>query len=119
MLALWTLNAECRRSGLARDCTRTSQTTLNMVDMLDLAIAETNDAYELSGVNAELVLVHSELIEYTEASSNAFSEALDHLASPTDGIIDDVHNLRSQYGADLVAMIIDDDEYCGIANFGP
>ena len=119
VLALWTLNAECRCSNLTIGCNRTAQTTSNMVDMLNLAIAETNDAYELSGVNAELVLVHSELIEYTEASSNTSEVALHHLTSTTDGIIDDVHDLRSQYGADLVAMIIDDDEYCGIANFGP
>ena len=119
VLGLWTPYAECRRSDLTRGCNRTSQTASNMIDMLDLAVKETNDAYALSGVNAELVLVHSELIEYTEAASNTSEVALHHLTSTTDGIIDDVHDLRSQYGADLVAMIIDDDEYCGIANLGP
>ena len=119
MLVVWTPNAECRNSGLDRGCTRTAQTESNMNDLLTLAVKETNDAYLFSGVHAQLVLVHSELVQYTEASSNAFSSALDHISDATDGIIDDVHNLRSQYGADIVSMIIDDSQYCGLGYLGP
>ena len=119
VLGLWTSYAECRRSNLTRGCNQTAQTASNMLDLFDLAIKETNDAYGLSGINAELVLVHAELVPYTEAPSNASEVALGQLTSPSDGILDDVHNLRSQYGADIVAMIIDDDEYCGASNIGP
>jgi len=33
--------------------------------------------------------------------------------------MDDVHTKRELYGADIVAMIIDDSEYCGKAWLGP
>ena len=31
----------------------------------------------------------------------------------------EAHTLRSTYGADVVALIIDDAQYCGIAYLGP
>lgn len=120
VLVVWTSNAECRNSGLARGCSRTATTTANMKSLINLAVAETNTAYDLSGVNTQLNLVHARHVgPYTEVSGDAFSKALNHITSPSDGVIDHVHNLRSKYGADLVAMIIDDPQYCGMAWSGP
>jgi len=36
-----------------------------------------------------------------------------------DGDVDGVHEKREEYGADIVALIIDDPQYCGIAFLGP
>lgn len=36
-----------------------------------------------------------------------------------DGKMDEAHTLREQYKADLVALIIDDPAYCGMAYLGP
>ena len=85
----------------------------------DLAIIETNVAYTQSGVSAQLNLVHAAYTTYTEASSDAFGTALGQLRSQTDGIMNEAHTLREEYGADLVALIIDDSQYCGIAYLGP
>lgn len=122
VLVVWTANAECRNSGLNAGCIRTAQTYMNMMDKVHLANVETNDALSLSGSNTRILVVHSEYIDYTEHKVGATSLALSELRDPTDGIIDDVHNLRFQHGADMVAMIIDDGQSCGVAylnNLGP
>jgi len=88
--------------------------TSGMQSRINLAVTETNDAYSLSGVTQRLNLVHTEeMIGYNEPSS--FSQILSDLASKTDGDMDDVHALRDQYGADCVAMICQNGQYCGIA----
>mmetsp|Transcript_32782 Transcript_32782/g.57231 ORF Transcript_32782/g.57231 Transcript_32782/m.57231 type:complete len:556 (+) Transcript_32782:3-1670(+) len=121
VLVPWTGNAECRNSGLAlRGCTLTGQTDTNMRNRINLAIQETNTAYASSGVNAQLNLVHAyRTPTYREARSNAFSKALSAIRSKTDGNMDEVHGYRTQYGADIVALIIDDSQYCGIGYLGP
>ena len=81
---------------------------------------ETNTAYELSGIETELVLVHAYRDpDYEEVASNAFNHALDAITYKNDGIMDDVHSKRNTYGADLVVMIIDDRQYCGLGWLGP
>lgn len=85
-----------------------------MASKINLAVTETNDAYSLSGVTQRLVLVHTEeMIGYSEPSS--FSQMLSDLRGTSDGDMDNVHALRNQYGADCVAMICQNGQYCGIA----
>ena len=117
VLVLWTAHAECRTSGSARGCTLTATTEANMRARIDLAMAETNTAYVESGVNVELNLVHAYRTTYVE--NRGFSQALYDLQGTTDAYITDVHDKRTQYGADVVAMLIDDSQYCGIAYMGP
>ena len=50
---------------------------------------------------------------------NSFSSSLSDLRGKTDGKMDNVHALRDQYGADVVAMIIEDPQYCGLGYVGP
>ena len=88
--------------------------TNGMTSKINLAVTETNDAYTFSGVSQQLVLVHTEeMIGYTEPSS--FGQILSDLRSTSDGKMDNVHALRDQYGADCVAMICQNGQYCGIA----
>lgn len=119
-MVVWTKRAECKKSGLAAECTLTSTTENNMRGLIDLAIAETNTALALSGVAMQLHLVHAyrEPV-YIENTSNAFGSALSSIRSKDDGILDDVHVMRSMHGADIVAMIIDGEEHCGMAYSGP
>lgn len=120
IMVIWTTNAECRASGLPRGCTLTSQTETNMRGLIDLAVSETNVAYDASGVDMQLRLVFAfRDPNYQEASTSAYTTALTQITNPSDGVLDYVHNLRSQYGADLVSMLIDDNTYCGIAWVGP
>lgn len=117
VLVVWTRKAECLNARLAEGCTVTATTTASMKTLLDLAIRETNDAYKDSGVLTELNLVHSYRDEtYVETG---FSSSLSDLRGTSDGKMDDVHDKRETYKADIVAMIIADSQYCGIANVGP
>lgn len=115
VLVLWTKNAECRRNGLSRGCTLTEDTKDTMHAMAQLAVEETNVAFDNSGVNTQFRLVHSYRDDnYTEASDDAFGAALDGVRYTSDGVMDDVHELRRQFGADMVHLVIDDGQYCGI-----
>ena len=77
--------------------------TGEMEAVIDLMIAETNQAYLDSGVNQQLVLVAREEVEYTESGS--VLEDISRLASGSDGYMDEVHATRDQAGADLVHLI--------------
>ena len=96
--------AECKQSGLSEGCLHTATTEINMRGLIDLAVAETNTAYENSGINTQLRLVHAYRDpDYVE---NTFSTALSDLQSQTDGQLDSVHSKRTLYGADIVAMLV-------------
>jgi hypothetical protein len=68
------------------------------------AVANANLAYANSGVNAQLRLVYSGEVSYTETPSSILTD-LTALATNGDGKIDQVHALRAQYGADVVTLI--------------
>ena len=44
---------------------------------------------------------------------------MSELRSSIDRKMDDVHDYREQYGADVVVLLIDDNEACGIAYIDP
>ncbi|MEN8166787.1 MAG: M12 family metallo-peptidase [Pseudomonadota bacterium] len=81
--------------------------------LIQLAIAETNQAYLNSGVATRLRLVHTALVDYTE--SGDMGTDLSRVTSPTDGHMDEVHALREQVAADTVTLIEESPDYCGIA----
>eukprot|EP00588_Corethron_pennatum_P013123 CAMPEP_0194265496 /NCGR_PEP_ID=MMETSP0169-20130528/717_1 /TAXON_ID=218684 /ORGANISM="Corethron pennatum, Strain L29A3" /LENGTH=853 /DNA_ID=CAMNT_0039005969 /DNA_START=87 /DNA_END=2644 /DNA_ORIENTATION=- len=120
IMVVWTKNSECKRSNQPEGCLVTTTTEDTMRSLVDLAVFETNQAYVDSHIDIELRLVHAyREPTYVEASSDAFNAALSAIRSTFDGIMDDVHDKRTLYGADLVALLIDDEEYCGLANLGP
>ncbi len=82
---------------------------------LDLAIAETNTAYQNSQINTQLRLVHTVEVDYSASSS--MSNDLGHIQKPADGVMDELHTLRDTYNADLVHLIVEeaDSGLCGIA----
>jgi hypothetical protein len=79
-----------------------------------LMIEQTNQAFDTSGINAVLRLAHT-----TEVALNGPVDGttLGKVANPSDGAYDELHVLRDQYGADLVALITTapGGAYCGIA----
>ncbi len=58
-------------------------------------------------------LAHVESVSYNEVGS--YGDHLSRLRNPFDGIMDNVHTLRNLYGADMVALLIADNDACGIA----
>ncbi|MCK5173006.1 MAG: hypothetical protein KAR47_06415, partial [Planctomycetes bacterium] len=102
VLVVYTAAARAARGG-----------TTAMEAHIDLAVDETNSGYANSLIIPRVRLVHTEEVIYSEAAG--FETALTDLTGTSDGEMDDVHSLRDTYGADLVCLLIDNPEYCGIA----
>ncbi|MCW2701415.1 MAG: hypothetical protein JWQ45_2950 [Blastococcus sp.] len=79
-----------------------------------LMIEQTNSAFDTSGINAVLRLAHTAEVSINGPVDGA---TLGKLANPSDGVYDELHVLRDQYGADLISLITDSSTgpYCGIA----
>ncbi|MCZ6872323.1 MAG: fibronectin type III domain-containing protein [bacterium] len=77
------------------------------------AVESANQAYLNSAIDKQLNIVYMGEVSYSETGN--MGDALTRLRSTSDGYMDEVHSLRNAYGADLVAMINEDANYCGIA----
>ena len=84
--------------------------------VIDLMVAETNQAFQTSGVHQRIELVERSEVPYTEAGDSQVD--LNRLRNPSDGYMDEVHALRDRVGADLVHLIVNELEtdFCGRAN---
>jgi len=77
------------------------------------AVTKANQAYLNSQVDMQLNLVNMTEVSYTETGN--MSTSLTDITGTSDGKMDIVHSLRNQYGADQVALITAESNYCGIA----
>ena len=89
--------------------------------LIDLYVAQTNQAYANSGAFQRIRLVSREETDYVE--SGEAPKDIERLQDDSDGYMDHVHTLRDRYAADLVHLIFDLTEgytFAGIADFeGP
>ena len=73
----------------------------------------------INGGNTDITftIVHAEVIDYDDSQFADMGDDLDALRTPGDGILDEAHALRAQYGADLVHLILPTykGDTCGIA----
>ncbi len=74
--------------------------------LINLWIADTNDAYLNSGVHQQMHLVWTAEVEYSGKPGDVRSP-VDRLIHPSDGYLDEVHVLRDRYKADLVHLVLD------------
>ncbi len=72
-----------------------------------------NTAYANSGIAARQHLVHTQLISYSD--SGDMSADLTWIRGQMNSGTTEVGGLRNTYGADLVALVVDTGQYCGIA----
>jgi hypothetical protein len=83
-------------------------------DLIALAIAEANESFRISRLqHVKLRLVHAYQTTYVEEGSH-----FDHvwrLADRGDGIMEEVHKLRDEFRADVVILVVDDANGCGLA----
>jgi hypothetical protein len=77
---------------------------------IQLAVAEANQSYVNSGVNIKLNLVDSFEITYVETGKSFDTILADFVANA------DVNNHRNNSGADLAALIINQTDFCGLAD---
>lgn len=88
--------------------------TAAMQALIDLAIAETNQAYTQSLVVPQLRLVHTQEMSYTESGN--LETDLNCLTEPNDDCLSNIHTLRDTHKADLVSFWVKNGgNYCGIA----
>jgi hypothetical protein len=81
--------------------------------LINLAIAETNQAYANSEISTQLNLVHAAEVSYTESGN--MSTDLSRLRGKADGYMDEIHALRDTYKADMVNLFEESIDFCGIA----
>jgi len=84
-----------------------------MKSLIDLGIADTNAAYANSGVTQRIRLVYAGEVNYQETNLIADLARLQGIA---DGFMDEVHELRNLYGADVVSLWGNYSAGCGQAN---
>jgi hypothetical protein len=77
-------------------------TTAGIESVVLAAIANANLAYSNSGVSARLNLVYSGEVSFSEGS---IQSDLSTLTTSGDGVLDSVHTLRQQHGADVVTLL--------------
>ncbi|HEU4557789.1 MAG TPA: M12 family metallo-peptidase [Longimicrobium sp.] len=87
----------------------------NIANRIQLAVDETNQSYTNSGISINMVRVHTAQVTYNEAG-RSFSQHVSALRSSTDGLMDNVHTLRNTYAADVVVLVVNDSEACGVAS---
>jgi hypothetical protein len=87
--------------------------TANIEARIATAVVETNDSYINSGLVQRVHLAGT--METTAGDAqNEFEPDLAALKDLTDGIFDDVDAAREFHFADQVALIIENDDYCGL-----
>ncbi len=72
----------------------------NIEAVIDLMVLETNQALRASGVPHRIALVGRSEVQYAESGDTG--DDLRRLANPSDGYMDEAHDLRDRVGADLV-----------------
>ncbi|MBI5852930.1 MAG: hypothetical protein HZB39_18120 [Planctomycetes bacterium] len=83
-----------------------------MESQIALRIGVASDGAAASGVDHALRLVYTAETAYAETGSTT---DLSRFRSTSDGIMDEVHAARTAYGADLMALIINQSSaYCGV-----
>ena len=87
--------------------------TAEIEALIDLLIAESNEAFASSGLQLRLALVHRSEVAYDETGTSRVD--LGRLSDPADGFMDEVHALRDRVGADLVSLMVGESDACGIA----
>ena len=96
---------------------QTASAAPGIASEIQAAVDRANLAYANTGISFRLRLVHSGPANYSESGS--FSTDLSRLSGSTDGYMDTVHALRTQYGADMVSLFVETSAACGIGYIGP
>jgi len=86
----------------------------DILGRIQLAVDQTNQIFANTDIPHRLQLVHAAHVSFDEAD---WMETLAALTVPVDGVLDEVHDLRRAYKADVVSLWYGDlYTYCGLAN---
>ncbi|MBL8900321.1 MAG: hypothetical protein JNM84_22000 [Planctomycetes bacterium] len=92
---------------------RTQGSASALASVIGGDIERANEANLRANVDLRFRLVHARETSYVEDGTG---NDLSRFRSTNDGVMDEVHGLRNQYGADLCTLITDfSSEFCGVA----
>lgn len=94
LMVVYTSTAKAKEGGQAA-----------MEALITLGVDSANQAYSNSQIAMQLRLVHTAEVAYSESGN--MNTDLTRLQNTTDGTMDQIHQLRDQHKADLVALIVD------------
>ncbi|MFH1105226.1 MAG: M12 family metallo-peptidase [Actinomycetota bacterium] len=80
--------------------------------LITTAVTEANLGFEKSGIAVALRLVDVRRVGYSESGDS--DRDLERLQKEQDGYMDNVHRWRDASGADVVSLITDGDDVCGV-----
>ncbi|NHZ71933.1 MAG: PQQ-binding-like beta-propeller repeat protein, partial [Aquificales bacterium] len=86
--------------------------TSAMIATVNLAVSETNQGYNNSSIAFDLQLVHTVEVNYAETGD--YGKDLQRFRGTTDGYMNNVHNLRDSYKADMMSLITNSMTACGV-----
>ena len=90
--------------------------TANIGSLIQLAVDETNVSYLNSGININMVRVAHRAGHVQRVRPQLLAAREPRCGAPRDGAMDNVHTLRNTYAADVVVLVVNDSEACGIAS---
>jgi hypothetical protein len=83
-------------------------------ELIDLAIEDTNESFRNSHLgHVKLRLVHAYQTDYVE--EGGYFDHVWRFADADDGYMEEIHDLRMKYRADVAVLIVDDPTGCGLA----
>lgn len=87
----------------------------NIQGFIQNAINRTDTSYVNSNIYDHLRLVKTVEVNYDE-NGHTYEDYVDALEDPFDGTMDNVTLLRRQNLADIVVLLVNNDDYCGLAD---
>eukprot|EP00549_Striatella_unipunctata_P000525 CAMPEP_0118678302 /NCGR_PEP_ID=MMETSP0800-20121206/3136_1 /TAXON_ID=210618 ORGANISM="Striatella unipunctata, Strain CCMP2910" /NCGR_SAMPLE_ID=MMETSP0800 /ASSEMBLY_ACC=CAM_ASM_000638 /LENGTH=908 /DNA_ID=CAMNT_0006574129 /DNA_START=218 /DNA_END=2944 /DNA_ORIENTATION=- len=111
VLVVFTREAVCGSNDEPTNCAITHNNLNKMKGLVNLAVKETNDAYQLSGIKGRIRAVCTEMIQFPE--SNDWPGMLNTLRYHNK-----VVELREKCGADFVSLLVKSSNSCGIGYVG-
>jgi hypothetical protein len=93
---------------------RAASSTGDILGLITLAVAETNQSYANSGVQIDLELAGTSQVAYTETSFSR--KDLHRYRGTDDGYMDTIHSLRTSLAADIGVLLVRNMDACGRAS---
>jgi len=113
IMCIYTREAACNEAGIGSWCD-IEKNHREIDDKCELAVSETNTAFELSGVKTRLRLVYSGHVDPSYNENNEdFCQNMIDMAKGSNPSFNNIKHLQEKYKADLVGLIVDSNKYCG------
>jgi hypothetical protein len=124
ILVPYTLRTLCVMNDASSDtdCTPTAKRRQKVENRIALAIEEVNGALLASGIVGRVRLAQAFLVTDTplrwDEQSLTYQQVLVASTTKGDGLMEEIHSKRNEYGADVVILWVDHPASCGLAYSG-